>query len=250
MRNPARERSRNPNREVWESPSVYGGEDVKGFLTTILLASSPAAAWFHARGGSWSASGFRGTASGDDGSWSASGYRGGSASGGDGSWSGTGFRGTTASGDDGSWDVNGYRGGSASGGDGSWSGTTPYGTSVYGYHGTYYGGTYATYHPPTVVNSYYGAGCYNCGGWAAAGAAATTGVALGATAATANQAESYNAGFAAGSAYALGAIYTNLPGGCVYNPVGTSTYYRCGTAWLSPAYGAKGVYYRVVTAPF
>ncbi len=28
MRNPARERSRNPNREVWESPSVYGGEDV------------------------------------------------------------------------------------------------------------------------------------------------------------------------------------------------------------------------------
>ncbi|BAG03073.1 unknown protein [Microcystis aeruginosa NIES-843] len=28
MRNPARERSRNLNREVWESPSVYGGEDV------------------------------------------------------------------------------------------------------------------------------------------------------------------------------------------------------------------------------
>ncbi len=137
---------------------VFG---VMGFLTTILLASSPAAAWFHAGGGSWSASGFRGTASGGDGSWSASGYRGGSASGGDGSWSGTGFRGTTASGDDGSWGVNGYRGGSASGGDGSWSGTTPYGTSVYGYHGTYYGGTYATYHPPTVVNSYYGAGCYN-----------------------------------------------------------------------------------------
>jgi hypothetical protein len=24
-----RERSRNSNREVWESPSVYGGEDVK-----------------------------------------------------------------------------------------------------------------------------------------------------------------------------------------------------------------------------
>jgi len=29
VRNPARERSRNLNREVWESPSVYGGEDVK-----------------------------------------------------------------------------------------------------------------------------------------------------------------------------------------------------------------------------
>jgi putative transposase len=28
VRNPARERSRNLNREVWESPSVYGGEDV------------------------------------------------------------------------------------------------------------------------------------------------------------------------------------------------------------------------------
>jgi hypothetical protein len=36
VRNPARERSRNLNREVWESPSVYGGEDVKdvGFYLT------------------------------------------------------------------------------------------------------------------------------------------------------------------------------------------------------------------------
>ncbi|MCA2683658.1 MAG: hypothetical protein IM504_11350 [Microcystis sp. M038S2] len=32
MRNPARERSRNLNREVWESPSVYGGEDVNGVI--------------------------------------------------------------------------------------------------------------------------------------------------------------------------------------------------------------------------
>ncbi len=32
MRNPARERSRNLNREVWESPSVYGGEDVNVIL--------------------------------------------------------------------------------------------------------------------------------------------------------------------------------------------------------------------------
>jgi hypothetical protein len=30
VRNPARERSINLNREVWESPSVYGGEDVNG----------------------------------------------------------------------------------------------------------------------------------------------------------------------------------------------------------------------------
>jgi len=32
VRNPARERSRNLNREVWESPSVYGGEDVKAVI--------------------------------------------------------------------------------------------------------------------------------------------------------------------------------------------------------------------------
>ncbi|OPF17895.1 hypothetical protein B1L04_18690 [Microcystis aeruginosa KW] len=32
MRKILRERSRNSNREVWESPSVYGGEDVKNLL--------------------------------------------------------------------------------------------------------------------------------------------------------------------------------------------------------------------------
>jgi len=36
VRNPARERSRNLNREVWESPSVYGGEDVNQSGTAIL----------------------------------------------------------------------------------------------------------------------------------------------------------------------------------------------------------------------
>ncbi len=35
MRNPEWERSRNLNREVWESPSVYGGEDVKEELKAI-----------------------------------------------------------------------------------------------------------------------------------------------------------------------------------------------------------------------
>ena len=30
-----RERSRNPNREVWESPSVYGGEDVKDLSSRL-----------------------------------------------------------------------------------------------------------------------------------------------------------------------------------------------------------------------
>jgi len=59
------------------------------------------------------------------------------------------------------------------------SGTTPY-----------YGGTYATYHPPTTVN-YYGSGCYNCGGWSTAGAAAAgaaVGMAAGTAAASANTA--------------------------------------------------------------
>ena len=36
VRNPARERSRNLNREVWESPSVYGGENVKKCLPDSL----------------------------------------------------------------------------------------------------------------------------------------------------------------------------------------------------------------------
>jgi hypothetical protein len=99
------------------------------------------------------------------------------------------------------------------------------------------------------VNSYYGSGCYNCGGWAAAGAMAT-GAALGAAATSANQTNAYDAGFAAGSTYALGAIYPSLPAGCAYSPVGAVTYYRCGTAWFSSSYGANGVYYRVVAAPY
>ena len=67
---------------------------------------------------------------------------------------------------------NGADGGTASGGDGSWHGTGANGTTAYGGYDHYYGGTYSTYHPPTVVNHYYGSGCYDCGGWNAAGAAA------------------------------------------------------------------------------
>ena len=46
--------------------------------------------------------------------------------------------------------------------------------SVAGHGGAYYhppAAYYPGYHPPTTVN-YYGAGCYNCGGWSTAGAAA------------------------------------------------------------------------------
>jgi hypothetical protein len=28
-----------------------------------------------------------------------------------------------------------------------------------------------------------------------------------------------------------------------------ATYYLCGNTWFQPAYGANGVYYRVITAP-
>ena len=36
MRNPARERSRNLNREVWESPSVYGGDGETSGVTVSI----------------------------------------------------------------------------------------------------------------------------------------------------------------------------------------------------------------------
>ena len=85
--------------------------------------------------------------------WSHAGFRGGSVSGGGGSWSGTGFRRSTASGGDGSWQAHGADGGSA-------------------YHSNYHGGSYTAYHPPTTVNTYYENGCYDCGGWNTAGAAA------------------------------------------------------------------------------
>jgi len=238
---------------------------IVGLLITALTCG-PAAAWSHS--GAW------GTASGGGGSWSASGHRGGSASGGVGSWSGTGFRGSTASGSGGSWSASGYRGGSASGGGGSWSGTgyrggtasggggswhatSPYGTTAYGSYGHYYGGTYATYHPPATVNVY-GAGCYNCGGWSTASAAAAgaaVGMIAGAASAKTAAATSsaYSAGYAAGSnvspTYATGAIYATLPAGCASRNVRGTTYYLCGDTWFQPSYGANGVYYRVVPAP-
>jgi hypothetical protein len=222
-------------------------------LLMVALPCRPAAAWCHA--------GAFGTASGGGGSWSGSGFRGGTASGGDGSWHANSAYGGSASGGGGSWHATGAEGGTASGGEGYWHGTTASGTTAYGgydaYHGaTYYGGTYSTYHPPTVVDNYYGTGCYDCGGWNAAGAAAV-GVAAGtmlgaasANAANANaNANAYAAGVAAGESYAMGAIYTTLPAGCVYSTVGPSNYYSCNGTWFSPSYGANGVYYRVVPPP-
>jgi hypothetical protein len=104
--------------------------------------------------------------------------------------------------------------------------------------------------------NYYGSGCYNCGGWSTAGAAAAgaaVGMAAGAAAASANTSaatsSAYSAGYAAGSTYTMNAIYATLPSSCVPSNVGDSTYYVCGSAWLQPSFGANGVYYRVVPAP-
>jgi len=113
---------------------------------------------------------------------------------------------------------------------------------------------------PTVVNAY-GANCYNCGGWNTGGAVAAgmmAGAAVGAAAAsssTNNQAASA-AGIQAGAASAIvaanppGTLYGTLPAGCTYKPIGSQPYYsRTDGLWFMPAYGANGVYYRVVTAP-
>jgi hypothetical protein len=54
---------------------------------------------------------------------------------------------------------------------------------------------------------------------------------------------------AVAGSYPIGAIYSNLLAGCAYSPVGTAAYYSCYGSWFSPAYGASGIYYRVVAMP-
>jgi len=144
--------------------------------------------------------------------------------------------------------------------------TNVYGGTTYGGYDHYSGGYYGAYHPPTTVNHYYGAGCYECGGWAAGAAAmgAAVGMTAGAVSASAaassaassaaaTNANAYSAGYAAGSAasptYVMGGIYTTLPAGCASPDVQGQTYYLCGNTWFSPSYGANGVYHRVVPTP-
>ena len=124
------------------------------------------------------------------------------------------------------------------------NGSYAYGTHYYG--STTYSGAY---HPPTVTNQYYATGCYNCGGWSAAGAAAAgaaagvvVGAAIGASAAS-------SAAPPPVSPYAIGTVYAVLPAGCSYAPVGGQTYYACNGVWFHPYYGANGLYYAVVPAP-
>src|SRR5574341_460721 len=130
--------------------------------------------------------------------------------------------------------------------------------SATAYHSPYYGAAYPAYHPPTTVNVY-GSGCYNCGGWYTAGAAAAgaavgmaAGVAIGSASTGAATSNAYASGYAAGAAnttYAMGAIYATLPPGCTNPSIQGTTYYLCGNTWFQPAYGANGVYYRVVPTP-
>ena len=61
----------------------------------------------------------------------------------------------------------------------------------------------------------------------------------------------YNAGTTTSHAatYSIGQLVGALPAGCITPTVQGTTYYLCGNTWFSAAYGANGVYYRVVTAP-
>jgi hypothetical protein len=102
-------------------------------------------------------------------------------------------------------------------------------------YGGYYG--YPAYHPPVAVPYYSASGCYGC----AAAAGAVVGATVGAAAASAAARPPVYAPPAAPVAYAA------LPAGCVYRPLPQE--YECGGTWFAPAYGANGVYYRVVPAP-
>ena len=76
----------------------------------------------------------------------------------------------------------------------------------------------------------------------------------------------YNAGYNAGAttskattattttvattdSYSMGQMVAALPAGCITPTVQGTTYYLCGNTWFSAAYGANGVYYRVVPGP-
>jgi len=124
------------------------------------------------------------------------------------------------------------------------------GTTSHSYSGgTTYSGTYYGYHPPTTGGYY---GCYDCAHWGAAAAGVVVGASVASANSSAAASNAYAAGYSAGSAataYAMGETVVALPSGCKNSTVGSSVYYVCGSTWFSPAYGANGVYYRVVPAP-
>ena len=166
------------------------------------------------------------------------------------------------------------------------SGQTVYASDHYAYGAptAYYG-----YHPPTTVAVYGSSCYNCSSGWGAAGAAVAgavvgatvaTAVASSNNAAAANNAyaQGYNAGAtntaatnaavananaaaananaaaanayaAANVNYAVGQMTAVLPAGCVTPQVNGQAYYLCGNTWFLAAYGANGVYYKVVPTP-
>jgi hypothetical protein len=48
----------------------------------------------------------------------------------------------------------------------------------------------------------------------------------------------------------MGAVYAVLPAGATVVNQGGVSYYISGSTWFKPAYGANGVYYTVVPAPY
>jgi hypothetical protein len=155
--------------------------------------------------------------------------------------------------------TNMYGGSTAHAWGGGTEHTNAYGGSTYGaygagathtyasgasvYHPPDYGGYpgYPAYHPPVAVPYYSAAGCYGCAAAAGAVVGATAGMAVGAAAASAAYAPPVYAPPAAPVAYA------SLPAGCIYRILPHE--YECAGTWFAPAYGANGVYYRVVAPP-
>jgi hypothetical protein len=96
-----------------------------------------------------------------------------------------------------------------------------------------------------AANNAYAQG-YNAG--ATNTAAATNAAVANAAAANANAAAA-NAYAAANVNYAVGQMTAVLPAGCVTPQVNGQAYYLCGNTWFLAAYGANGVYYKVVPTP-
>ena len=92
---------------------------------------------------------------------------------------------------------------------------------------------------------------------AATSNAYAAGVATGSANTAAATGAAYNAGVAAGAAgavpasgtWVMGMSYAALPAGSTTISKSGATYYLNGNTWFQPAYGANGVYYKVVPAP-
>ncbi len=98
-----------------------------------------------------------------------------------------------------------------------------------------------------AANNAYAQG-YNAG--ATNTAAATNAAAANANAAAANaNAAAANAYAATNVNYSVGQMTAVLPAGCATPQVNGQAYYLCGNTWFLAAYGANGVYYKVVPTP-